>query len=349
MSIQLVLQVIVGVLPVLGFLAALLYLDSYKLVRMRVVISVVASGVAVAYVCYLVNGYVLDGVDMDFTHFSRYVGPVTEELGKGLVIVALIRAHRVGFLVDAAIAGFAVGTGFAIVENLYYQHLVPDAGLGTWIVRGFGTAIMHGGTTAIFAMMSLTMIDRARRATVAAFVPGLVGAVVLHSAFNHLNQSPRLSTLAVIIVLPPLLMLVFQRSERAVAGWLGHGFDADTQMLESITSGQFPDSPGGQYLASVKHRFKGAVVADLLCYLRLHTELALRAKGILMMRESGFQAAIDDATRAKFAEMRYLEDSIGKTGRLAIMPLLHGSNRDIWQLKMLEGEALSESKSVPAA
>jgi len=39
------------------------------------------------------------------------------------------------------------------------------------------------------------------------------------------------------------------------------------------------------------------VVADLLCYLRLHTELALRAKGILMMRESGFEATIDEATQ----------------------------------------------------
>jgi hypothetical protein len=45
--------------------------------------------------------------------------------------------------------------------------------------------------------------------------------------------------------------------------------------------------------------------------------------------------------------MRYLEGSIGKTGRLALMPLLHGGNKDIWQLKMLESEsALAEA---PAA
>lgn len=339
------LQLAVGVLPVLGFLAALLYLDGYKLVRMRVVMALVATGVAVAYACYFVNGYVLGATGIGFTPYSRYVAPIVEELAKALVVVALIRMHRVGFLVDAAIAGFAVGTGFAIVENLLYQHLVPDAGLGTWIVRGFGTAIMHGGTTAIFAMLGLTLIERTRPASFAAFAPGFVIAVVLHSAFNHLNAWPRLSTLAVMVVLPPLLMLVFQRSERAVAKWLGHGFDADTRMLESITSGHFPDSPGGRYLASVRHRFKGAVVADLLCYLRLHTELALRAKGILMMRESGFEATIDEATRAKFEEMRYLERSIGKTGRLAIMPLLHGDNRDIWQLRMLESETVATGRA----
>jgi RsiW-degrading membrane proteinase PrsW (M82 family) len=337
--------VLVGLLPVLGFLAALLYLDSYKLVRLRTVIAVVAAGVGVAYACYVANGYLVGVMAMDFAAFSRYVGPLTEELGKALVIVVLIRANRIGFLVDAAIAGFAVGTGFAIIENLYYQHLVPDAGLGTWIVRGFGTAIMHGGTTAIFAVLSLSLIERGRAAVPTTFVPGFVIAALLHSAFNHLSSSPRVSMLTVVVVVPAVLFVVFERSERAVSDWLGHGFDADAQMLDSITSGKFPDSPAGQYLASLRRRFEGPVVADLLCYLRLHTELALRAKGILMMRENGFDAAIDDATRAKFVEMRYLERSVGRTGRLAVVPLLHGSNKERWQLKMLEGEAARQAAS----
>ena len=71
--------------------------------------------------------------------------------------------HRIGFLVDAAIFGFAVGTGFALAENLYYLHLAAEAGMGTWIVRGFGTALMHGGATALFAVMGLAR-DRARGA-----------------------------------------------------------------------------------------------------------------------------------------------------------------------------------------
>jgi len=346
--VAILLHVVVGVLPVLGFLAALRYLDSYKLVAMRVVIAIVASGIAVAIACYFANAYVFDMARIDFTHYSRYVGPVIEELGKALVIVALIRAHRVAFLVDAAIAGFAAGTGFAIVENLYYQHLVPDANIGTWIVRGFGTAIMHGGCTALFAMAGLSMLERTPKLSLAAFLPGFVLAVILHSAYNHAFLPPMLSTLAVLVVLPPLLFAVFQRSERATARWLGEGFDADSEMLASITSGRFADSAAGRYLAALKSRFKGPIVADLLCYLRLHTELALRAKGILMMRESGFDAHLDEATRAKLAEMRYLAGSIGATGKLALMPLLHAGNKDLWQLRMLESES-AQADGAPAS
>jgi RsiW-degrading membrane proteinase PrsW (M82 family) len=336
--VALLIHVVIGLLPVLAFLAALVALDSYKLVTLRVVIGVAAAGLAVAIGCYFVNGYLAGVMALDFASYSRYVGPVVEEFGKALVVVALIRAHRVGFLVDAAILGFAVGTGFAIVENVYYQSLVPNANVGTWIVRGFGTAIMHGGCTAIFAMMALALRERLA-ASPLALVPGYLVAVALHSAYNHAWLPPLLSTLAVILVLPALMYVVFQRSEQATAQWLGQGFDADVAMLESLTSGHFADSAAGRYVASLRTRFQGPVVADLLCYLRLHSELALRAKGILMMRESGFDAPIDVPTREKLAEIRFLSDSIGTTGRLALMPLLHAGHRELWQLRMLASQS----------
>jgi protease PrsW len=237
--------------------------------------------------------------------------------------------------VDAAILGFAVGTGFAAIENLYYLHLAPLSGMGTWVARGFGTALMHGGATAIFAVTGLAMVERDGRMRVRAFLPGLAIAVVLHSAYNHFFLSPLLSTLGIVLVLPPLLHAVFGASEKAVGNWLGKGFDADTEMLGLINSGRLSDSRVGRYLHTLKDRFKGPVVADLLCYLRLHTELALRAKGILMMRENGFDIPVDDATQSKFAEMRYLETSIGRTGLLALKPMLHMSHKDLWQLYML--------------
>jgi len=329
------LPALVGLLPVLTFLAALLYLDSYKLVSLRSVMVVVVCGAIMAGISYEANALVLGLVQIDFVPYSRYVAPHIEELLKGLVIVALIRSHRIGFLVDAAIMGFAVGTGFALVENLYYLRLVPDAGMGTWIVRGFGTAIMHGGATALFAVIGLALLERAKRAKATDLLPGYLLAITLHSGYNHLSHEPRLATLATLLVLPPLFYFVFERSEKAVGGWLGQGFDADTEMLELINSGRLSDSPVGQYLHTMKDKFHGPVVADLLCYLRIYTELALHAKGLLMMRENGFDIDVDEATKAKFAEMRYLESSIGKTGMLAIQPMCHMSHKDLWQLYML--------------
>ncbi|MEE9288941.1 MAG: hypothetical protein V3U69_05055, partial [Bacteroidota bacterium] len=70
----------------------------------------------------------------------------------------------------------------------------------------------------------------------------------------------------------------------------------------------------------------------------IHVELYLRAKGILLMRQTGFETAPDPETRARFEELTFLEKSIGKTGKLAIHPLLHTSSRNLWQLHFLGKE-----------
>jgi len=249
-----------------------------------------------------------------------------------------VRMHRIGFLVDAAIFGFAVGTGFALAENLYYLRLAVDAGMGTWIVRGFGTALMHGGTTALFAVMAVARMERSAKPGALDFLPGFVVAVLLHSGFNHLSHAPLVATLATMLTLPPLQWLVFERSEQALRRWIGQGFDADAHLLELIGSGSFASSPPGRYLASLKRSLPGALLADALCYLRLYTELALRAKGVLMMREAGFEPPdVDDETRAKFSELRYLEKSVGPTGLRALRPVLNMRRRELWQLYLLEG------------
>ncbi len=330
---------LVALMPVLVFLAALLWLDSYKLLAPSAVVTVIGAGAVLAAASYPLNVVLLGRLDIGLPAFSRYVAPLTEELLKGLVVVALVRMHRIGFLVDAAIFGFAVGTGFALAENLYYLHLAADAGMGTWIVRGFGTALMHGGTTALFAVMGLARMERSTKATALHFLPGFLIAVLLHSGFNHLSRAPLVATLATMLTLPPLQWLVFERSEQALRHWIGQGFDADAQLLERIGSGSFATSPPGRYLALLKRSLPGALLADALCYLRLYTELALRAKGVLMMREAGFAPPqADEETRAKFAELRYLEGSVGATGLRALRPVLNMRRRELWQLYMLEGE-----------
>ena len=335
MTADFTIHALLGLLPVICFLTGLVYLDSYKLVGIRWVIGIIIAGSVVAGAGYLMNSALLGLLNVDFSTYIRYISPFIEEILKALIILVLIRLNRIGFLVDAAIFGFAVGAGFALIENLYFLKFLPETTVAVWIVRGFGTAIMHGGATAIFAVAGRALMSQKKDRGIVAFFPGLLIAIVTHSIFNHFPLSPILTTIGVLAVLPILMAVVFQQSEKSVEEWLDVGFDADTELLELINSGELSGSRVGQYLHSLKEKFDGAIVADLLCYLRLHVELALRAKGLLMMRESGFQNVPGAETRAKLEEMKYLEMSIGATGKLAIRPFLHMSRKDLWQFYML--------------
>lgn len=332
-----VLGVAVSVLPVFLFLAALVLIDSYKLVALRAILLSVLGGMIAALVAYAVNVSLRPALGLDAAWYSMYVAPVVEESLKAAFVVYLLWRSRVGFVVDAAIHGFGIGTGFAILENLYYLQVSTDATLWTWIVRGFGTAIMHGGATAIVAMVSKGLQNRSDGFRLYLVLPGLVVAGVLHSLYNHFLLQPLLATALIVLVFPSLSVAVFQHSERETKAWLGTGFDTDQELLRAVLAGQVSQTPAGRYLMTLRGRFAAEVIVDMMCLLRLHAELGIRAKGVLMMREAGFDAPPDPTLKDKFEELRYLERSVGKTGLLALGPFLHTRTRDLWQLNMIGG------------
>jgi RsiW-degrading membrane proteinase PrsW (M82 family) len=329
-------RVAVSLLPVLLFLLTLNLLDSYKLVRPRAMTAAIAVGFLVAVASMLVYLALMRLVEVDRTMYAWYGAPVLEELLKSLYIVYLLRAQKIGFMVDAAIMGFAVGAGFAIVENLYYIHDLPDPRVAIWIVRGFGTAFMHGGATALFGIMSKNLYDRRERRNLGIFLPGFVIAVLIHSFYNHFLLNPVISTVLIHILLPLVILTVFYRSERATRQWLGSQFDTDQELLDIISSGRVSNTHLGVFFRSIRESFPPEVVVDMLCYLRLHVELAIHAKGLLLMRDAGFDPKPTPEITAKIAEMQYLRKSIGKTGQLALSPLVHTSSRDLWQLQLLD-------------
>ncbi len=141
-------------------------------------------------------------------------------------------------MVDSAILGFAVGAGFAVVENFYYLYLAADAHIGVWVVRGFGTAIMHGGVMALFGIMAQTLTERSMKINPLLYLPGFIIAITIHSAFNRcMFFMPIETTLGTLLLLPPILFVAFQKSARSMHEWLEVDFDEDALLLEQINSG----------------------------------------------------------------------------------------------------------------
>jgi protease PrsW len=336
MSADALVRVPLALLPVLLFLAGLVQLDGYKLVRLRMMLTLVVTGAFAAGLSYVLNNLAFMHFQGSFVTYSRYVSPWIEESLKAVLLVFLIRTRRVGLPVDAGIAGFAIGTGFALVENLYYLAARPHTVLAVQVIRGFGTAIMHGGTAALLAMITNTLYERRPSGGLHLLLPGLLVAVALHTGYNYLLVRPALATLATLLVLPFVIYLVFDHSERILRNWIEVDLESDVKLLESISTGRFLGTSSGRYLQALRERFRGEQLADMLCYLRVHGELAVRAKGILLLHEADLpEPPIDAETRAKLAELAQLERAIGKTGMLALRPLMMATGKETWQLTLL--------------
>lgn len=325
-----------ALVPVLVFLGALQVLDSYKLVSWRMVIAALAAGALAATLCFAFNTFIFRQFPAAQDQYARFGAPVVEELAKAAYWIFLIATARVAFMADSAICGFAVGAGFALIENITYIHLLEGQGAGIWILRGFGTAVMHGGVAALGATISAYLLDSRQWHGVRLYGPGIVAAIVLHSLFNQSLQHPVASMLAAVAGVPLILGFVFYFSEKSLRTWLGGKLDRDIDVLNMIGSREFQQTRIGTYLMSLQEAFPPELRGDMLSLLQLTVELSVRAKSDLLLREVGLEVAPDPELESLFAELKYLEKSIGPTGMLAVRPLLSQTPRDLWEMHRLE-------------
>jgi hypothetical protein len=305
------------------------------LVPRAILIRALAFGAAAALAALAVHAWLFPLTGLSPRRFARIVAPFTEETLKALCLIYPLRRGQIGFLVDAAIVGFGVGAGFALIENVEYLRALAGPHIWIWLVRGFGTAVMHASTTAIVAVTAKSLADRHPGRGLVVMLPGWAVAVGLHATYNRALVSPVLAAAVLLLVVPLVVLAVFDRSERLTREWVGDGLDLDVELLALIRSSQFGETRLGRYLTELQSRFPGPIVADMFCLLRIELELGIRAKGMLMAREAGFDLPIDDEVRASLAERAYLQRAIGPTGLLALRPLQVTSHRDEWHRYLL--------------
>jgi len=330
-------KILLALLPVSLFLILLRYSDTFKLVRYRELAFAIGYGAAMAGVAYWLNSYLMLYFELDFRELATRVAPFTEELLKSLLMVYLLATRRVGFIVDAAIYGFAIGAGFALVENIYYLNALEDADLSVWIVRGFGTAIMHGGTTTTMAVLSKmgTYIWQHRFSMLASLSLGFAAAVLFHFAFNTLQLAPILKSMIIVVFFPPFMTMAYMYSEKKTQQWIGVGLDKDAELLELLMKGDLPSSQLGIYLTSLREHFQGPIMADIINYLRLHLEVSAKVKGMMIMKQYGLEPEPDPSMTEILAELEFLKKSIGTVGIRAIRPLLSDYDKELWQFKQV--------------
>ncbi|MBE7942201.1 MULTISPECIES: PrsW family glutamic-type intramembrane protease [Ramlibacter] len=322
----------VALAPGLLFLAALWLFDSHGLTRPGRLLGVVLAGGACALLALVLGSVLRHALALDALRYARWVAPFLDESLKALVVVALLRLHRIGFLVDAAILGFAAGLGFAMAGSAGYMLAAPHAPLATWVVRGLGTALMQGALTALFAMLLLEVLYTVQHLRGLAMAGCLAAAIALHTAFDQFWLSPLASALGCLLLLPVLLYGVLRAGQARLARWLGPDASLDPQFLALLSSpGPAGDSPRGRYLQALRRHFDGPVAQDIQAYLRAYTALALRARQRQQARDAGGPLSAGESLAVHFDALDALAQRIGRTGLLALAPLLPMSRQALWR------------------
>jgi len=332
-----IVKILISLIPVFLFLILLLSLDSFRLVNQTILLFCLGWGILSAVLSFVVNTFLIRYFGINFDTYSGFIAPFVEEFLKIFILLILIRNNKIGFMIDAAIYGFAIGSAFSMSENLFYlfHFSGSENNLMVWITRGFGTALMHGGTVAIFGIMTMSALNR-RTNGVIAILLGILIAVSIHGLYNQFLISPLISTLLIVVIIPVTICLIFQNNEKSIRKWLEMEFDSEVKLMRMIKKGKFIETKSGSFLVSIKEHFPAEIVFDIYCFISLYLELSIKAKSIIMLKENDLPVISDPETPAKLKELQDLRKNIGKAGLIAISPVLRMSRKDLWKISLLE-------------
>jgi RsiW-degrading membrane proteinase PrsW (M82 family) len=332
----------VALIPVLVLLAVFVWLDAFELMNFREIVMLLVLGGFSAIAVYPISGRLIDTLPIGFSGYSRFIAPWIEEASKGIVMIGLFWFNRIGYKLDAVISGFAIGAGFSVVENVIYLTIFPQYGTGTWLVRGLGTAVMHGTTLAILAAIAHELAERETRASAADFdfnllwfLPGYVIAVVLHTTFNQFPDRPMLAMMGAVIFAPVAVLAIFHFGTAEAERWLVAECTAHQAQLATLKAGQWPEGPSGNKIAALAERLPPEGAKRIRRYWELQAWLVVEAEKAMMEEAAGDVSLDEDQVRAAFAELEGLRRALGKSTSTALKALLPFSRNDYWEVSEL--------------
>jgi RsiW-degrading membrane proteinase PrsW (M82 family) len=331
-----------ALVPVLVMAALFTWLDIFKLMSVWEMLGLVIVGGIAALAAWPISGQMLDALPMGFSFYSRNVAPWIEEALKGVAIVLLFASNRIGYKLDAVISGFTIGAGFSVIENIFYLSRYPELTAPVWMVRGLGTAIMHGTTTAILAAVAHELGERSTRRNGGRFwlnplwfIPGYIAAGLIHMLFNHFPEQPMPVMFVTLVTAPLVLLGVLRFGEGEAKGWLAQEAAAHEAALAEWRAGGFPKDASGQRIEALARRSAGTQAERIHAYCTLKTELVLAAERELQDKDRLVEPEERYRLRRQFAELEGLRKAMGRTGFAALQPLLPFSRNDDWELSEL--------------
>jgi RsiW-degrading membrane proteinase PrsW (M82 family) len=266
------------------------------------------------------------------THFAA---PIYEEIFKGLILLYLVRRAKFNYSVDGAIYGFAVGTGFAVVENFFYIY--PNISVASQIAfhRVFLANLVHAFSS---ATIGITLgISRLETPKLRWWIPtfGLLLAIGQHMLFNNLIGREEIHPVVFFLpVLPGILFIfyIMQHGKRQAQGWIKEKLGMDNRVTRGevalIDRLAAPDDP----LYPVVERFGigTASKVEKLLYLQAHIGIKSKALDGLRGNDTIYKAVEAEINEMR-TKMKKIQNEIGVYPMLFIRGLFTAEMASVWE------------------
>ena len=266
--------------------------DMYETGNFHFVVSSFIWGLIAYFIAAQINPLLVAQGIADYNSLVRFYAPIIEEILKVIIILFLVRQAAFTYFVDGTVFGFAIGIGFAIVENYEYVLATPDSAVFQAVARVISTNLMHATATgALGIALGQARMERSGKQILLIF-SGLALAIGIHMAYNNL----------VTRVNSGLLLLYAAAAGIGGAGFIylviKRGFQNEQkQMEENLTkeAGITAQEASAvqqvdqmkKFLAPVVEKFGSDKAQQVEKFIRLQAKLAILRKSAARFAEIG--------------------------------------------------------------
>ena len=177
--------------------------------KARTLLTFLFLGTVVCLFCGEFSAIIMRMLPFDRRYYTSNFTPLFEEVFKALPILvyAFMFKPKKRTLLECSIL---VGVGFAVLENAFILGgAASSVSITNALIRGFGAGMMHGLCT-LAVGYGMTFVHTRRKLFYTGTVALLSVAVIYHSVYNTLVQSPHqlVGFLLPLITFIPVLVLL---------------------------------------------------------------------------------------------------------------------------------------------
>lgn len=189
-------SILLTIIVPIFFIVTLAHLETYHTIRLPIVIMAFVWGSVSFFLSRQIEQLIVQTAMVDTFTLISFIAPIFEESIRSVAIIVMYVFVLVRYSGDAMIYGLAVGSGFAIMENLLYINIElvneiaatgtvnPNVLLGNTLVRIVSTGFLHAGIAAIVASLVSGIVYYRNWGAFGLALIILLGAIMVHSAYN---------------------------------------------------------------------------------------------------------------------------------------------------------------------
>jgi protease PrsW len=333
---EMIIPVAIALAIPLAFLYLVRWLDLYASGNFKTLLICLGWGIISFFFARQGNDFFLNFFAIPLFTVNTIVAPIVEEIFKSFTLVYAVRRPDFTYFVDGAIYGFAAGTGFALIENVFYLNSVSaEYGLPLAVSRAFSASLMHGSACALVGVALGRLRFGRGISRVASLGLGWIAAMTLHLIYNNvvMTQSDVVGMVIAValglggVVLVAIFVFWGLAEERR---WLRETLKLDVGVSTGESSVVQAMDNLDALLAPIQTHFGEDKRKKVESFLRLQAQLGLKRKMQALVSDSDVREELGIQIAAMRKEMDELRRAVGVYCMSYVRSILPPETEPMW-------------------